>query len=223
MSDINVLGQYFDLYVFDIQRRSIPKAYGYSNTLRSLSKEGIKAVIDLNWNGFDDICDQTRVVWSKLRELALPKTFQEYQNFETAQEMIELYAVGGMFHAILDGGTMSVVNWESFSPEKIEVTPQAWLFGLLDAGSELSRVVNRYIIKNRLNRAQRSSLRERFLAIAHELNDFLDKFSEITPAVMDAYNRYGFKSSFRSKMGQIRGAIESQERFVLEAIERESD
>ncbi len=220
MSDVRVLENEF-IEVFENQRRSVPKAYVYGNELRSLSKEGIKAVIDADWDKVRDIGYKIAGVWQKLGELNLPGTFQAYQDFETAQELVEFWAVEGMFHAILDGGTMSAVDWESFSPDKFKMTPQAWLFGLLDAGSELSRCVSRYIIKSRLNRETRLVMRQRFLAIASELNDFLEPFTEMTPAVMDAYNKYGFRQGFRSKMNQLRGAIEYQMRLVEESIERE--
>lgn len=220
MSDIQVLGQEFDA-VFDEQRRAIPKTYNYGNEIRRLSKAAIKATIDGRNDDVVEIVREMSDVWGKLGTLSLPMTFQAFQDFETAQELIEAHASYAMFRAILDGGTMSAVDWESFGPQVFNIIPQAWLFGLLDAGSELSRIINRYIRRNRLSRRQRQTIRERFLAIAEELNDFLDHFSETTPAVMDAYNKYGFRQSFRSKLNQLRGAIEYQERFVLEAIEHE--
>ncbi len=211
---------------FDTQRRSIPKAYAFGNNIRALSKKGIAAVI------FRDeqvplIKEEMFSYWSQMTQLHLPESFAATQQFETAQEMVEFLAVDQMFSAILAGkGSDSfdwddVIHWEEIGPEKIGVTPQAWLCGLIDAGSELSRVINRYIILNKPSRNQRRHLREGFLEVARRLNNFLDVFSEVTPAVMDAYNKYGFRQSFRSKLNQLRGAIEYQERFVLEAIEHE--
>jgi predicted translin family RNA/ssDNA-binding protein len=219
MSDVRELGIQFDQH-FEDERRSIPKAYAYGNEIRSLSKDWIKATIDRNFDLMETIKKSISDLWEKLGELKLPKTFSAFQDFETAQEVIESYATHLMFEAILAGGTMSAVDWDSFSPDKFKMTSQAWLFGLLDAGSELSRCVSRYIIKNRLSREARMTMRQKFLDIANELNDFLEHFTEITPAVMDAYNKYGFRQGFRSKMNQLRGAIEYQMRLVEESIER---
>jgi hypothetical protein len=207
---------------FEDQRRSIPKAYGLGNEIRSLSKDGIRAVID--GKDTSEIKNKILDLWKQLGKLSLPKTFGAFQDFRTGQEMVELLAVDIMFPLVFDGSsTLGSVDWGSMCPEALDMEemPQTWLFGMLDAGSELSRMVNRYIISHRkeLPREKRMELRERFLRIGQELYDYLDRFTEITPAVMDAYNQFGFKQAFRSKMGQVRGAIESMEYLLTIAIE----
>jgi hypothetical protein len=102
------------------------------------------------------------------------------------------------------------------------ITPQAILFSFIDAGSEVSRCISRYIIKNIavLNCKRRIEIRQRFLAIADEINGFLDNYNGFPPAVVDAYNKYGYSNTLRSKLNQIRGAIEYHTRLVEEALER---
>jgi len=219
---IGRLGEQYD-ELFNEQRRSIPKAYALGNEIRHLSKLAIKAVIDDKKDDFGGYQERMLDLWNEMGTLSLPSTFREYQDFEAAQEVVEALAVYGMFKAILNGGGLSYVDWESFSPNALDMTPQAWLFGLLDAGSELSRVVNRYIMAHRPPRGFRETAHERCVVILRELNDLLDHYSEVTPAVMDAYNKYGFRQSFRSKLNQLRGAIEHQERFVFDAIERDEE
>jgi hypothetical protein len=207
--------------VFENQRRSIPKAYVLGNEIRELSKDGIRDVIDGK-----DIADkkyESLELWKQMSKLTLPKTFGAFQDFRTGMEMVEMFAVNMIFPLMFTDAELKSIDWAPICPEALlmDSMPQAWLFGMLDAGSELSRVVNRFIIMHRkeLKREQRMSIRERFVNIGQELYDYLDKFTEITPAVMDAYNQFGFRQGFRSKMGQLRRAIESEEYLLSMAIE----
>lgn len=221
MKKLADLGREFDQH-FESQRRSVPKVYVYGNEIRRNSRQWIKAAIDRDDEMKTKSNSAIIEAWNNLGDLNVPKTFAAFEGFDSAQEIYEASLSCRFFEIILEGGnSINAIDWELFNPNAFKMEPQPILFGMIEAGSEVSRIINRYIIKNKLSRKERRTLRENYLNIARELNDFLDHFSEVTPAVIDAYNRHGFKQAFKSKLNQLRGAIEFQEKFVLDAIEHE--
>jgi predicted translin family RNA/ssDNA-binding protein len=217
--------------VFNNQRRAVPRTHQDSNDIRMFSKHGVDAVlygdVDEAGNIESDILEK----WESLRSQRGPTIFVLQMCADAGKELVEFLVVRRVFPYI--AGEMEEIDfqsrsWQAIMPDNIGMEDMypVWFFGAVDAISELSRMVDRYMALHQgaLRRSERMKIRKNFLRIAENWYNFLDYVQKnVVPQVMDDFNKWGFRGSFRSVLSRVRYAMGHQLDLVNIAIEMTPD
>lgn len=217
--------------VFVDQRRAIPYTHQNSNDIRVLSKHGIDEVLYGNIDEVGKIESEILDKWESLRSQKGPTVFGLQMCADAGKEVVEFLVAKRMFPYIV--GEVKEINfqsrsWQAIMPSTIGMEDMypMWFFGAVDAVSELSRMVDRYMVlqQGKLIRGERMRIRKNFLRVAQDWYDFLDYVQKnVAPQVMDDFNKWGFRGSFRSVLSRVRYAMGHQLDLVNIAIEMMPD
>jgi predicted translin family RNA/ssDNA-binding protein len=207
------------------QQRSLKRAHDISNEIKLLSKEIIDLVVNGEYNEALSLFGRIKNLISEYLDLYLPDSFKAYKEFEYEQEVVEALIVFLLFGNIISNekefdldDIFSLLESSSLPITMDGFYPQSVVYGITDGLTELSRCVSRYIVMAGCNKNERGRIRKRLLNIVKNVYCYLDENLSGIP-VVDAYNRYKFKNSFRSRMNRIRNTIN----YITGLLERELD
>lgn len=195
---------------FETERINIGKGYGITNELIHVSKLGIAAVKKWDQNEIDRCSARFRELWRALDDLKMPHYKKCQFLSEAGQEIVEFY-VFCLFYWFLAGSlSRRVVSIADVTPQKLYVTPQAWLHGVGDAVGELGKtMVNLLVDLPDSDNFLRNVIiiRKRFLKIAGILYELLDQFETAYGPVINNSQRRGFGNTFRALLWRISNII----------------
>ncbi len=202
---------------FESQRRNIGKAYGCANEIREASKDGIASLE----RGDDENAAQCWIdmerMWKTLCELDLPADIAWQHQAEAGQEYVEFVFVNLLYPQIRND---QASHPQLPSPQKLQVTPQAWMAGIGDTASELSKMTMSLLLNADLNGDQRVAIRKRFLAVAGEIYYFLDKFETVYGQVINNSRRRGFGNTFRGVIHRVKRVMEIHQEALVSHLDR---
>jgi len=196
---------------FQIQVRAVPKAYGLGEEMRNRSKETIKdqvaAAVAGQYIDFTDGLDGGLGALADLMRLELPEHEEGGGQFVDANgmELGEAFFHGILLQALLKGVDPRT-DLNALSAQQMGLTPKTYLKAWTDSLTELCRSVTKYFIATNPDNSIREEILKRLYEGLEAAVDILTIFEGVPPNVIDAGNRFGFKNSFRSRMGRIRGA-----------------
>lgn len=202
---------------FRNQVRSVPKAHSLKNEIGTLSHEAMNILSPLNEEGdrmlalekyegaLQRMCD--------LVNLDLPLGFHEMMMAQAGRELGELALVILLYPVVIRGD--EALPEKLPTPYDLYITPQTYLFSMIDTIGELSRLVGEYLMMNPQSLEERILVRQRFVAVAKTLMKKLFRFRAVPGNVLEAgLGRVPFPASFRGRFDGLRAMIDSYNRDV---------
>jgi predicted translin family RNA/ssDNA-binding protein len=191
--------------VFETRRAHIGRAYHISGEIRRLSKEFVAALLDrVETAELDEIEQEMRTHMRSLVELDLPDDIAWQHQAEAGQEYVEARFTRILFKNVVEGEKLP----ETLPlPADFLVSEPCWLAGIGDSVTEMSKLITDVLLNEEMSRADRLCIRKRFVSVAQDIYDALDKFETVLPAVINNNRRRGYFNTYRGMLGRIRGAI----------------
>lgn len=205
--------------LFEEQRKNIGKAYSLQNQITEASKDGIASLKHTDLENAEACRNDMENYWQDLLRLNLPKDIAWQHQAEAGQEMVEFVFVSLLYPCLLDE---SAKLPQLPSNEELMVYPQTWLAGIGDAVGELGKLTDDLLCENERNREERKNIRRRFLKIAKEIYDFLERYETVYGQVINNSRRRGYGNTYRGLLGRVRGAINRQKTALIEFFDREA-
>ncbi len=200
---------------FTAAKGAIAQAYNLESRIRELSHEAIVAFKAGDVVGADERKLAMDELWEKMAALDLPGDVAWQHDAQAAQERGELYGVLWL-HSKIFGGPESVMP----SAETLRMTIPSWLAGLADAVTETSKLLRKKLRGRDVSRAERISLREKFISVAEEVLDFLNQFEDVLPMLVNNSRYRGFMNTFRGVLGRVERCIEIHEEALVAMLDR---
>jgi predicted translin family RNA/ssDNA-binding protein len=203
------------LQLFEDQRKDFGNGMRLNQSVRDLSKKGIKALKVEDWQTVEDVKKKILSVWSEMSKLDVPNDLAWQRDAESGQEMVEFFMVVVWYQMIFYEGK---VDLSKLLPQKkeLDVTAPQWLKGAVDSVSELSKVVlEDYVLDHNLSSQEYRQLLEKYLSKMQNLVDFLDQLETIYPMVINNSRRRGFTNTFRGALGRIKGLLSLHKRELI--------
>ncbi len=188
-------------YFEQSRRDNGKKATVLSIKIVELSKQGIEALIVENLHRVDDIRKRMADAWLKLHTADIPDDVLWQREAEAGQEMVEFFVVVALYHALFYDVP---IQYSNISIEKLEVTPQQWLAGILDASTELGKILLEYEVDDNFSVDELIKYRSRFIAILQDVIKFLDPFETVYGLIINNSRRKGFFNTFRGRLVHLR-------------------
>ncbi|MEK7640904.1 MAG: hypothetical protein AAB389_02820 [Patescibacteria group bacterium] len=204
---------------FDAGKGATAKAHSVKNEICHLSKEGIEALR----RGDEQTADEKKLAMEKelkrLAKIDLPlDSFWQF-HAEAAQEVAEYHVVRWLYPLLFTDSQLRTVKMPS--AKELLITPQAWLAGIIDGITEMSKLLSdRLCDDEQLTGEERLGLRKRFRIITRQIKSYLDQFADSVPAVINNSRRPGFHETFRGGLGRVKGAVERTRDTIIEALDR---
>lgn len=205
--ELHEVTRYFD---FETERINIGRGYGKENGLIHVSKAGIKAVIKWDRGEIDHCRKEFDILWEELEDLDMPDYKKCQFLSEAGQEIVEFYIFCLFFRLLTGSLAKKIVSVADITPQKLYVTPQAWLHGVGDAISELGKTtINLLVDLPDSDEFLRNVIviRKRFLKIAGILYELLDQFETAYGPVINNSQRRGFGNTFRGILFRVSNII----------------
>jgi len=202
------------LKLFEDQRKDFGNGMRLNQSIRDLSKKGIKALKVEDWQTIEDVKKEILSVWSEMSKLDVPGDLAWQRDAESGQEMVEFFMVVAWYQCLFYEGK---VDLSKLLPNKeFDVTEPQWLKGAVDSVSELSKVVlEDHVLDHNLSAREYQQLLEKYLSKMQNLVDFLDQFETIYPMVVNNSRRRGFTNTFRGALGRIKGLLSLHKRELI--------
>lgn len=204
---------------FDAGKGATAKAHSVKNEICHLSKEGIEALRC----GDEQTADEKKLAMEeelkRLAKIDLP--FDSFWQFhsEAAQEVAEYHVVRWLYPILFTDSQLRPAKMPS--AKELTMTPQAWLAGIIDGITEMSKLLSdRLCDDEQLTGEERLGLRKRFLVIARQIKSYLDQFADTVPAVVNNSRRPGYHETFRGGLGRVKGTVERTRDTIIEALDR---
>lgn len=205
--------------LFENQRRNIGKAYRLANDIREASKDGIASLKSgLSGNVLACQIDMKRH-WEELIHLNLPDDISWQHQSEAGQEMVEFVFVD-LFYPLLTSDVKEVPIIPTY--QDLLVSPQIWLAGIADSTTELSKLARHLLLNSKLTKEERKNLRKRFLKVAEEAYDFLERFETVYGQVINNSRRRFYGNTFRGMLGRVERVIEIHQDALIESNDQEA-
>jgi|GEM_PF-1929727 len=199
------------LRFFDEERRAIPEAYTELDEVCSGSHDVIRAIQE-GWDKqeIDQIFEEMEQALQGLRHSKAPRAVSWQFFFEAARELVEA-RFSRIFYGFLTGEYTAIeeIDLSKLTYEGMDVSPQAWLFGLVDALSEYAKLHRDWMNDRRLAtvQAKANAVRDE-IGFLHTGCEILYNYMSTPSGVIDAYSRRGWMNTFRGKLGKIADLIE---------------
>lgn len=203
---------------FDRGKGNVARAYQYDSDIRELSKVGIAALPDGNGDEVNRCGDGMIAKWEESGKLDLPGDIRWQHDAESSQEMVEFFATACLYPPIVNRPYCH--KWQTIpSAEQLNVTPQSWLAGIGDTPGEVGKLLDDYLCREDVSRADRIACRKRFIETMREVYDFLDQFESCVPMIINNSRRMGYGNTFRGLLGRVRGAIRHQQECLIRLLD----
>lgn len=204
---------------FETQRRNIGAAYRAGNDIREASKDGVVSLKRGDGENFRRCVADAKRAWDDLIHLRLPADLAWQHEAEAGMEYVELVFVG-LLYPLLQDQSATVSNLPSF--QDLLVTPQTWLAGIGDATTELSKMTNELLLNPELSREDRIKLHRRYLEIARELYDFLERHETVYAMVINNSRRRGYGNTFRGLLQRVERVINYRVEALVAIFDRDA-
>lgn len=194
----------------DDQRRAIPGDYndldevcGGSHDVIRFTQEGMED------EKVDQILAEMDQALDNLQRSSSPRAVSWQFSFEAAREMVEARFFRA-FYGFLTGKhtTIKEIDLSKLTYEGMDVSPQAWLFGLVDALSEYAKAHRDWMNSRKLAIQDKANALLDLIDFVHTAYEILYNYMSTPSGVMDAYSRRGWMNTFRGKLGKIADLIE---------------
>ena len=204
-------GQFADKLIehFREQRGHVGKGHGTKNESISASK---KAVSFLEEGRLEEARTQLKSCansFDAISEFNLPISVKDELHKSAGQEFAEAAIILAYFPALIGKADPALIKIPT--DQELDVPPSAWLAGITDATSEISKMLPSLIINQVV--ADEKALYERALYILETLYDFLLNFRQCYAKAIN--NHFRHEQSFLSKLRQPAMAIlRTKERLI---------
>lgn len=202
---------------FKAAKGAVAKAYNLESEIRGLSHRGIVAFKQGDAVTADECKVAMEEPWEKLADLDLPKDVFWQHDAQAGQELVEFYGVLWL-HAKLFGGSGSMMK----SAEDLRTTIQSWLAGIADAVTETSKLLRKKLRSAEMSRKERISLREKFINAAEQVVEYLGKFEDCPPMLVNNSRYRGYMNTFRGAISRVETCIERHEDSLLAMLDQDS-
>ena len=210
--------------IFEDQRRNVAKSHGLKNEIILTSKKGIVALKKYaslnkkNQTTVDEFADDLQRLWRQLCELDLPADLAWQFNAEAGQELAEFLFMKDLYPFVIHGREKASIE---FSMEDINVTRQAYLAGLGDAVGELSKMIRDYLLQENLTKTERKEIRKRFLYVAEQIYEFLDRFETTHGMIINNSRQKSYRNTFRGLLDYVSDIISRQKDDLIKILDQE--
>lgn len=202
-------------------RGAIASAYNLENEIRELSHRGIVAFKTGDFVGAEQ-CKMAMVQpWEKLSKLDLPGDIFWQHDAQAGQELVEFHGVLWLYSKIFGGPSLEM-DLEMRSAEYLKTTIPTWLAGIADAVTETSKLLRNKLRDHQISRDERIALREKFIATAEEVLEFLGQFEDCPPALINNSRRRGYMNTFRGALSRVETCIERHEEALVSMLDQSS-
>ncbi len=223
------------LNLFESSRVDIgKKGFRFSTQIRDLVKKGIEVLKSGNRDEIGGIRQKISDAWTELIDARIPSDLAWRHEAEAAQELWEFEFVVAMYDYLFDGAALDFKKFDIYPPDEdgdedseeyrekqarndymCSFTPQQWLAGLIDAPTELGKVLEDYCIDNDLSPSAYVELWDKYVKIVEQVVNFLSPFENVYGQVINNSRMRGFANTFRGRYGRLRGFLERKKRDLM--------
>jgi predicted translin family RNA/ssDNA-binding protein len=190
--------------LFEVQRKNFGKGHGLRNDLTRLSKVGIAALKRSDAAKLEECLESFGKAMNELALLNLPEDHLWTFKAEAGQEVAEFYVVYAAYGYVMRGEDLRPIK----TPKELGVTPQAYLSGLSDSVSELSKMRMSVFLGSGFSIDDRISSLTRLYEVSRAIQAILEEFETAYPQVADNSRRNGFFNTLRGSILKVGDTIE---------------
>lgn len=181
--------------LFENQRVAIGRGHGHQGEALIL----MKRAVEIAKTSFPDAEEMQKVVqarYERLLEVPLPLHSDSDLVENVGQEVSELAIYLSLFNTLFFGMEPSLPP----SPSLLRLKPNAWLNGIPDAISELSKVLVAFFADYDVPNQSQLTYELRYRNIAKTLMGFVNEYVAVYGRVINNNTRRDFFSTFRGKV-----------------------
>lgn len=205
---------------FLAQQRNLPQAHRLKNQVVRASKRGIHAIKQGNQQIVLKCYDEALEAMSQLSLLDLefmPSLHFSLVN-QAGQELVEFVVVNLFYSLVMEGKDVEV---ELPDPTELYVPLPAYLVGIIEGVSELSRMIGMRLVLMETGLDERIALRQRFAAFAWTVHEKLfDEFNDFPDNVVNGDGRRFFAQTLKGKLDHLRHMTEAHTRAIGDMFDR---
>ena len=194
---------------FEDEARSVGKGYGGVNSTVSFTKVFISQLLSGNAEVLFDTKKAMFAAWEDLLRLNIPSDIHSGMISDAGQELAEALFCETAAGFIFRGEALG----EAPNPEVLKLTPRAWLAGLLDSVSELSKLLEDELVDKEFSIEEEIVLLERYLEFGRSACAFLATFKGVSPTALNASRRPG--QGFQGKFARVEDRVRAHQRDLI--------
>lgn len=193
----------------EIQASSVGKGYGGVNSTVSLTKVFISQLLSENAEALNQTRKEMFTAWDSLCKLNIPSDLHAGMISDAAQELAEALFCEVAAGFIFRGEPLG----EAPNPTVLGISPRAWLAGLLDSVSELSKLLEDELVDRDVSLEEEISILERYVEFGRSACAFLATFKGVPPTALNASRRLG--QGFQGKFARVEERVRAHQRDLI--------
>jgi len=194
---------------FKLQAQAVPKAHNLVHEIGVASKADIQEVIrSLRDSGRVNLQKYINVqAMDDIHQLDLAAYQESNFGHLAGQEFAEA-ALHKLFMAVLFGEMIEDEDLRNYWPDRLDIQPQTWLYALTDALTEVVRSMKTVMVLSDWSLTNREQMWKSVWEGLSTAMDLTIDMVGVPPTAIDAFNTFGFRNSFRVRMGRVAGAAD---------------
>lgn len=181
--------------LFEKQRVAIGRGYGNQGEALLLMKKAVENA-KTSFPDAMDLQEEVQIRYVRMLESSIPIHSDSDLLENVGQEISELAFYLNLFHTLFFGEKPTTPP----IPHLLRINPPAWLSGIADVISELSKGLVAFLTDHDIPVKQQLVYELRYRDIAKTLLDFLNKYLAVYGRVINNTTRRGFFNTFRGKI-----------------------